>query len=471
MRPRHALTHRSGPIGAALALGTALVATASPAAARVAADGVPDNPGSTLVTFTVDEGCGGRDPTTGLRVRLPARATGVTPQAPPGWTAEVAGDDVIWTGGSAPPDRPATFVAAMRAPGIVGDVVYLPAVQYCGGRAETWTEPVPDARAPHAAPRITLAIAYLPDPGPTTAPVTVPPVPTDPPVTAAPAAGDDGPPSRVPLLAGGGRGHRGRRPAGREGTVTDRTDPTPAPDDDVPDGVVDAGEDAGDAGEDAGDAQEELRERAVRRMLPAFTPHGPLQVAVGIAALCFLAGAVGYLVGTRQSPVATSAVDQGFLFDMSDHHDQAVTMALCGSSRATDPLVQKMAREILIFQNRELARMASLMEQMRVGRPETTDEAPRTAMDWMGMPVPVDQMPGMASPAALDKLCTATGLDADKQFLTLMRAHHEGGVHMAEYAAANAANPSVTSLAGVMARNQRIEVNEYTAQLQRLGAG
>lgn len=204
----------------------------------------------------------------------------------------------------------------------------------------------------------------------------------------------------------------------------------------------------------------------VRRALAALTPQGPLQVAVGVAALCFLAGAVGYLIGTRQAPVPTSAVDQGFLFDMSDHHDQAVTMALCASGRAQDPLVQKMAREILVFQNRELARMASLMEQMRVARPETEG---RTAMAWMGMPVPVEQMMGMATQADLDKLCASTGPDVDRQFLTLMRAHHEGGVHMAEAAAADAVNPSVRSLAEVMARNQRIEVNEYTQHLKRLG--
>jgi uncharacterized protein (DUF305 family) len=203
-----------------------------------------------------------------------------------------------------------------------------------------------------------------------------------------------------------------------------------------------------------------------RRVLHALTPQGPVQVVLGVIALCFLAGAVGYLVGTRQSPVATSAVDRGFLFDMSDHHDQAVQMALCTVGRAEDETVQKMAAEILTFQNRELARMASLLELMQVERPATEG---RTAMDWMGMPVPVEQMPGMASAADYQALCSATGSDLDRRFLTLMRAHHQGGVHMAEAATASAANPSVRKLAEVMARNQRIEVNEYTAQMERLG--
>jgi uncharacterized protein (DUF305 family) len=203
-----------------------------------------------------------------------------------------------------------------------------------------------------------------------------------------------------------------------------------------------------------------------RRVLHALSPQGPLQIALAVVAVCFLAGAAGYLIGTRQAPVATGAVDQGFLFDMSDHHDQAVQMALCTVGRVQDETVQKMAAEILVFQNRELARMASLLELMQVERPPTEG---RTSMGWMGMPVPVDQMPGMASPADLDALCKATGSDLDKKFLTLMRAHHQGGVHMAEAAAADAANPSVRKLAEVMAHNQRIEVNEYTAQMARLG--
>jgi len=239
---------------------------------------------------------------------------------------------------------------------------------------------------------------------------------------------------------------------------------------------LDTGDTSGDAGPVTavdpgpglpGDAiPEDAEPGRARRVLHALSPQGPFQIALAVVAVCFLAGAAGYLIGTRQAPVATSAVDQGFLFDMSDHHDQAVQMALCTVGRVQDETVQKMAAEILVFQNRELARMASLLELMQVERPPTEG---RTAMGWMGMPVPVEQMPGMASPADLDALCKATGSDLDKRFLTLMRAHHQGGVHMAEAAAADAANPSVRKLAEVMARNQRIEVNEYTAQLARLG--
>jgi uncharacterized protein (DUF305 family) len=204
------------------------------------------------------------------------------------------------------------------------------------------------------------------------------------------------------------------------------------------------------------------------KLVAAVAPRGPWQIVLALGALCFLAGSVGFLVGTRQSPVPTSAVDVGFLVDMSDHHDQAVGMALCTVNRAEEPLVQSMAREILVFQNRELARMASLLEQMRAERPESEG---RTAMTWMGMPTPVESMPGMASAEDYARLCSATGRDVDRFFLLLMRAHHVGGLHMTDVAAKDAVSPSVRSLATTMARNQRIEVNEYTAAMERLGLG
>jgi uncharacterized protein (DUF305 family) len=159
-------------------------------------------------------------------------------------------------------------------------------------------------------------------------------------------------------------------------------------------------------------------------------------------------------------------VDQGFLVDMSDHHDQAVSMAICTVSRAPDQTVQKMAQEVLIFQNRELAGMADLLGDQGVERPVTEG---RTAMEWMGMGTPVESMPGMATAEQMEGLCRATGNDLNLQFLRLMRAHHLGGVHMADFAAEHAANPGLRRFATTMARNQRIESNEYTNSLRRLG--
>ena len=46
-------------------------------------------------------------------------------------------------------------------------------------------------------------------------------------------------------------------------------------------------------------------------------------------------------------------------------------------------------------------------------------------------------------------------------FLDLMTVHHRGGVEMAEYAAAHAADPKVRALAARMASQQSSEIEEY----------
>lgn len=45
-------------------------------------------------------------------------------------------------------------------------------------------------------------------------------------------------------------------------------------------------------------------------------------------------------------------------------------------------------------------------------------------------------------------------------FIPLTQGHHQGGVHIAEFAAKNAESEFVRRLAARMARNQRIEINE-----------
>jgi uncharacterized protein (DUF305 family) len=56
------------------------------------------------------------------------------------------------------------------------------------------------------------------------------------------------------------------------------------------------------------------------------------------------------------------------------------------------------------------------------------------------------------------------GSDPDTIFVTLMTAHHHGGIHMAEYAIAHAGTPEVQLMAEQMTGGQRDEIDEL-AQL------
>jgi uncharacterized protein (DUF305 family) len=69
-------------------------------------------------------------------------------------------------------------------------------------------------------------------------------------------------------------------------------------------------------------------------------------------------------------------------------------------------------------------------------------------------------MPGMASDAELEELASATGSDADELFTELMTAHHQGGIDMANQAAAEAENDAVRDFAAATARNQQSEIVE-----------
>ena len=78
-------------------------------------------------------------------------------------------------------------------------------------------------------------------------------------------------------------------------------------------------------------------------------------------------------------------------------------------------------------------------------------------------------MPGMATPAQMTSLRTATGTALDTQFLTLMRAHHLGGIHMAQAILDESTNKDVTWLAGTMVTAQQGELNLIDDLLKKRG--
>jgi uncharacterized protein (DUF305 family) len=71
---------------------------------------------------------------------------------------------------------------------------------------------------------------------------------------------------------------------------------------------------------------------------------------------------------------------------------------------------------------------------------------------------PGARMPGLASQADLDELGGLTGVDAERKYLTLMIAHHRGGVEMAQALLERSRNPLVTDLATGMVTVQDKEI-------------
>jgi uncharacterized protein (DUF305 family) len=191
--------------------------------------------------------------------------------------------------------------------------------------------------------------------------------------------------------------------------------------------------------------------------------HNPVNLVVIAIGLILVMGSLGWVLGNNHAQPDPNSTDVGFLQDMHWHHDQAVEMALIYMSLpGTDPALRQTAEEILVGQNQEIGLMIQMLRDF--GKPETNETD--TGMAWMGHPTPLDSMPGMATETQLDQLQRASGSTADNLFVQLMTAHHQGGIEMATYAAKNANEGDVRTLARQIAGSQQEEITEMQQLLQ-----
>jgi len=204
---------------------------------------------------------------------------------------------------------------------------------------------------------------------------------------------------------------------------------------------------------------EVISDVAMRRILVG------MGVFFGVAVVVVLFGAAVRWATADDAVEPFGNADIGFLQDMIDHHQQALLISNTYLDANPDGDAAAYAREVIMFQEREIIRMDDWLEQAGVAR-----GAPdREAMAWMGMPTDVVSMPGMQDRATIDELAQATGADADRLFFQIMSDHHLGGAHMADAAATGARRSDIREFAEKMAYNQRIETVEYQQAVERLG--
>ena len=196
-----------------------------------------------------------------------------------------------------------------------------------------------------------------------------------------------------------------------------------------------------------------------------------------VLAVLLLGAALGTalpLVGWVSAQSDGGTVDVGFAQDMSVHHRQAVLMAGLARDRSTDPAIRLLAFDIETNQLQQIGQMQGWLSlwnaaAVPTGRYMTwmtgADSMPGMAgMAHGGGAAGVTTMPGMASPADLDRLQAASGAPFDTLFLQLMLRHHQGGAPMARYAAQHGEIAQVRNLADKMVVSQGAE-SEYMAQL------
>jgi uncharacterized protein (DUF305 family) len=76
-----------------------------------------------------------------------------------------------------------------------------------------------------------------------------------------------------------------------------------------------------------------------------------------------------------------------------------------------------------------------------------------------------DDMPGMASDADIDRLKHLSGVPAERLFLTLMIAHHQGGIEMAQAVLPLTDRDEVKMLATTIVNGQTAEVDQMQQML------
>ena len=195
----------------------------------------------------------------------------------------------------------------------------------------------------------------------------------------------------------------------------------------------------------------------------------PVNILTMLVAAVLIAGMIGWLIGQSDDDAPPSnAADVGFLQDMRVHHDQAIEMANLYLDRPDiDGSLGTIARGIAYGQSIEIGIMVQLLSDLDA--PAQSDDG--TAMGWMGMEVPAEEMPGMATDDQMVALGDADGVDADQLFVELMVAHHQGGIEMMDAALANAENPTVLFYAQRWRDAQVAEISEMETQLARAADG
>jgi uncharacterized protein (DUF305 family) len=174
---------------------------------------------------------------------------------------------------------------------------------------------------------------------------------------------------------------------------------------------------------------------------------------IALMLVAALIAGVGVYWWQQRSP-NPGRTDVGFYDDMTTHHLQAIAMSNAYIRNGRAPFLSQEAGEVSLAQAGDIRAMNLALESWGA---DTSDDV---AMEWMGMSVPQNQQPGMATDAEIGRLGRSRGRTLDEQYSRLMILHHAGGVHMAAAAATQARLGSVRRFAAAMAHGQRSEIEE-----------
>jgi uncharacterized protein (DUF305 family) len=193
-----------------------------------------------------------------------------------------------------------------------------------------------------------------------------------------------------------------------------------------------------------------------------------LGVLAGVLVFGLIVGLAAGLLGPRLRTPGDDSPEAGFLRDMSTHHAQAVEMSMIAHANSTDPTVVTLAGDIALTQHGQINYMQAWLRDWHLS--PTGSQAPMAWTPDSAGAVVNGLMPGMATPEQMAALRKATGKDLDIQYLTLMRQHHLGGIHMAQEILKLSHNDDVTWLAQTMVTSQQGEIALIDTMIKQIQA-
>lgn len=234
--------------------------------------------------------------------------------------------------------------------------------------------------------------------------------------------------------------------------------------------------------------------------MAAAAPFQPGPALWGMAVLTELfLNSAGVFVGTlldgpqssEEDPRAStpSQVDVGFLRDVQAHHAQAVERAVLIRDRTEDEEIRQVAMDIGLTQQ-QIGQMYGLLASWgeyqsnptpmswmsttdAAGQADDADDTDDPHAGMSDMPSSSEEagssMPGMASATDPERLTSLQGIAAERVFLELMIAHHQGGIPMATAAAEDAEEPWVRTLAQSIVDALSAEITALQAMLDDRG--
>ena len=173
------------------------------------------------------------------------------------------------------------------------------------------------------------------------------------------------------------------------------------------------------------------------------------------------------LTGTAAAPRPSAAIDPDdvrFMQDMIVHHAQAVAMVDLAEDHLTDKQVRALASRIAAEQKPEIDYMATWLGDRDEDVPPQAQNPLFGANSHRGH----GSMKGMATPEQLGQLGAARGVDADRLWLRLMTAHHQGALEMVLEQQRSGSDEVVTQLGDEIHVTQLAQINHMQRMLERL---